>query len=93
MSSLSNMSGLNLEMSSYSHMDKFEKRKNTKGCLQVPKNFLNGKTPLYTLIYFLSIIHSIMPSYQLPILERMACLGIIFCIALVIAILVDCGVV
>ena len=45
---------------------------------------------------------SIMPSYQLPIehravirviLGRMACLGIIFCIALVIAILVDCGVV
>ena len=83
-------------------VNKFEERKNIKGCLQVPKNFLNGKTPLYTLIYFLSIIHSIMPSYQLPIghravirvvLERMACLGIIFCIALVIAILLDGGVV
>ena len=54
------MSGFNLEMSSYSHMNKFEKRKNTNGCLQVPKNFLNGKTPLYTLIYFLGVIHSIM---------------------------------
>ena len=49
-----------LEMSSYSQMNKFEERKNTNGCLQVPKNFLNGKIPLYTLIYFLSIIHSIM---------------------------------
>ena len=45
---------------------------------------------------------SMMPSYQLPIehraiirvvLRRMVCLGIIFCIALVITILVDGGVV
>ena len=83
-------------------VNKFEKRKRPIDSLQVPKNFLNGKTPLYTLIYSLGVIHSIMPSYQLHIehravirvvLERMACLGIIFCIALVIAILVDCGVV
>ena len=72
-----------LEMSSYSQMNKFEERKNTNGSLQVPKNFLNGKIPLYTLIYFLGIIHSIMPSYQLPIEH----------ITLVIAILLDGGVV
>ena len=45
-------------------MNKFEKRKNTIGCLQVPKNFLNGKTPLYTLIYSLGVIHSIMSEEQ-----------------------------